>query len=43
MEKRLLLAIVLSFLILIGYQALFVKREPPSEQAPAQTPTQLRG
>ena len=36
MEKRLLLAIVLSFLILIGYQALFVKREPPPEQTPEQ-------
>ena len=29
MEKRLLLAIVLSFLVLFLYQALFVKREPP--------------
>jgi YidC/Oxa1 family membrane protein insertase len=37
MEKRLLLAIVLSFLILIGYQAFFVKREP----LPAQTPEQF--
>jgi len=37
MEKRLLLAIVLSFLILIGYQAFFVKREP----LPVQTPEQL--
>jgi len=36
MEKRLLLAIVLSFLILIGYQALFVKREPMPEQTPEQ-------
>ena len=36
MEKRLLLAIVLSFLILIGYQAFFVKREPLPEQIPEQ-------
>lgn len=36
MEKRLLLAIVLSFLILIGYQALFVKHEPVPEQVPEQ-------
>jgi len=36
MEKRLLLAIVLSFLILIGYQALFVKQEPTPAQAPEQ-------
>lgn len=31
MEKRLLLAIVLSFLVLFLYQALFVKKEPPQE------------
>lgn len=31
MEKRLLLAIVLSFLVLFLYQALFVKKVPPSE------------
>ncbi len=48
MEKRLLLAIVLSFLILFLYQALFVKREAPpdyqqdtpsvTEQKPYQEP-----
>lgn len=31
MEKRLILAIVLSFLVLFLYQALFVKKEPPQE------------
>jgi len=31
MEKRLLLAIVLSFLVLFLYQAVFVKKQPPPE------------
>ena len=34
MEKRLLLAIVLSFLVLFLYQALFVKKQPPPEPSP---------
>ncbi|MGD2294215.1 MAG: membrane protein insertase YidC [Candidatus Aminicenantes bacterium] len=34
MEKRLLIAIVLSFVILFVYQAVFVKKEPPPDQAP---------
>ncbi len=33
MEKRLLLAIVLSFLVLFLYQLVFVKKHPPIEQA----------
>jgi len=37
-EKRLLIAIVISFLILFLYQALFVKQEP-QEEAPQQTVT----
>lgn len=39
MEKRLLLAIVLSFLVLFGYQAFFAPKPPPPEtipEAPAQ-------
>ncbi len=32
MEKRLLLAIVLSFVVLFGYQALFVEKEPIRQQ-----------
>ncbi len=32
MEKRLLLAIVLSFLVLVLYQILFVKKPPPQEK-----------
>ena len=31
MEKRVLIAVVLSFLVLYGYQALFVKPAPPSK------------
>jgi YidC/Oxa1 family membrane protein insertase len=34
MEKRLLLAIVLSFMVLFLYQALFVKKQPLPEQSP---------
>ncbi|MGB6867953.1 MAG: membrane protein insertase YidC, partial [Candidatus Aminicenantaceae bacterium] len=34
MEKRLLLAIVLSFLVLFLYQALFVKKQPPPVPIP---------
>ncbi|NOR12259.1 MAG: membrane protein insertase YidC, partial [Candidatus Aminicenantes bacterium] len=34
MEKRLLLAIVLSFLVLFLYQALFVKKQLPPEPSP---------
>jgi YidC/Oxa1 family membrane protein insertase len=34
MEKRLLIAIVLSFLVLFLYQALFVKKQPPPEPIP---------
>jgi YidC/Oxa1 family membrane protein insertase len=34
MEKRLLIAIVLSFLVLFLYQALFVKKQPPLEPRP---------
>ncbi len=34
MEKRLLLAIVLSFVVLFAYQALFVKTEPPRQPGP---------
>jgi YidC/Oxa1 family membrane protein insertase len=39
MEKRLLIAIVISFLILFLYQAIFVKQEPQTE-APQETITQ---
>ena len=35
MEKRLILAIVLSFLVLFGYQALFVKPQKPAAPQPA--------
>ncbi len=35
MEKRLILAIVLSFLVLFGYQALFVKPQKPAVPQPA--------
>ena len=38
MEKRLLIAIVLSFLVLFLYQALFVKKQPPPEPVPEITP-----
>jgi len=34
MEKKLLLAIVLSFVVLFVWQAVFVKKIPPPEQAP---------
>lgn len=34
MEKRLLIAIVLSFLVLLLYQILFVKKKPPLEAPP---------
>jgi YidC/Oxa1 family membrane protein insertase len=34
MEKRLLIAIVLSFLVLFLYQAVFLKKEPPTEPVP---------
>lgn len=34
MEKRVLLAIVLSFLVLVLYQAIFVKKPPPPETSP---------
>ena len=34
MEKKLLLAIVLSFVVLFVWQAVFVKKTPPLEQAP---------
>lgn len=37
MEKRVLLAIVLSFLVLVLYQALFVKKPPPPEAFPEKT------
>lgn len=37
MEKRVLLAIVLSFLVLVLYQALFVKKPPPPEIFPEKT------
>ncbi|MBP1770397.1 MAG: rane protein, partial [Candidatus Aminicenantes bacterium] len=37
MEKRLILAIVLSFLVLFGYQALFVKPQKPLPPQPAPT------
>jgi YidC/Oxa1 family membrane protein insertase len=44
MEKRLLTAIVLSFLVLFAYQAIFVKKAPaplnPAEQAAAQAQVQ---
>ncbi len=48
MEKRVLLAIVLSFLVLVLYQALFVKKPAPAtpeispkvEKTPAQKPSQ---
>jgi YidC/Oxa1 family membrane protein insertase len=35
MDKRTLLAITLSFLLIMGYQHFFVKRPVPSQQAPA--------
>ena len=41
MEKRLILAIVLSFLVLIGYQLLFVKPKPQVPETPAAAPPAL--
>jgi YidC/Oxa1 family membrane protein insertase len=41
MEKRLLLAIVLSFLVLFLYQAVFVKKQPPPEPVPEAIPEKL--
>ena len=38
MEKRLIAAIVLSFLVLIGYQLLFVKPKPQTPEAQLQPP-----
>jgi YidC/Oxa1 family membrane protein insertase len=38
MEKRLMLAIVLSILFFIGFQLLFVKPKPQTAEAPAVTP-----
>jgi YidC/Oxa1 family membrane protein insertase len=38
MEKRLLIAIVLSFLVLFAYQALFVNNEPPPQSEPLVEP-----
>jgi YidC/Oxa1 family membrane protein insertase len=38
MEKRLILAIVLSFLVLMGYQLLFVKPKPQTETPPVTVP-----
>jgi YidC/Oxa1 family membrane protein insertase len=38
MEKRLILAIVLSFLVLMGYQLLFVKPKPQTETPPVTAP-----
>lgn len=41
MEKRLLLAIVLSFLVLFFYQLVFVKKQPPPEQL-SEAPAELQ-
>jgi YidC/Oxa1 family membrane protein insertase len=38
MERRVLVAVILSFLVLYGYQALFVPPPPPASQAGQQTP-----
>ena len=49
MEKRVLLAVILSFVVLYGYQALFPPKPAPKPQpasapaAPATTPTQAPG
>ncbi|HVP90732.1 MAG TPA: membrane protein insertase YidC [Terriglobales bacterium] len=43
MEKRLILAIVLSFLVLIGYQLLFVKPKPQIAETPAAAPPTVSG
>lgn len=41
MEKRLLIAIVLSFLVLFLYQALFVKKQPLPESIPESIPEKV--
>ncbi len=41
MEKRLLLAIVLSFLVLFLYQLVFVKKQPPPE-TPIESPAEIQ-
>jgi YidC/Oxa1 family membrane protein insertase len=44
MEKRLILAIVLSFLVLVLYQAIFMKNKPqPEVQPQQQKPAQVEG
>ena len=44
MERRVLIAVILSFLVLYGYQALFVPAPPPpGSQAPAQQPAATPG
>ncbi len=42
MEKKLLLAIVLSFVVLFVWQAVFVKKTPPPEQAPESLTEQVQ-
>jgi len=42
MEKKLLLAIVLSFVVLFVWQAVFVKKIPPPEQAPESLTEQVQ-
>jgi YidC/Oxa1 family membrane protein insertase len=39
MERRVLIAVFLSFLVLYGYQALFVPPPPPPQPAPTQAPS----
>jgi hypothetical protein len=41
MEKRLLIAIVLSFVVLFLYQALFVPKHPPSKPIPDSIPREI--
>ncbi|MGD9345025.1 MAG: membrane protein insertase YidC [Candidatus Aminicenantes bacterium] len=41
MEKRLLIAIVLSFVVLFLYQALFVPKQPPPEPIPESIPQEV--
>ena len=44
MERRVLIAVILSFLVLYGYQALFIPPPPaPGTQAPAQQPAAAPG
>src|SRR5687767_3867392 len=43
MEKRVLLAIVLSFVVLYGYQAMFPPPEPAKPAPAAQTPAAPQG